>query len=121
MSLLQGRPLAPSTPVHSPDEAGPFDLETAIRESLATSDLSCKAAAFMMDLDPAQLTRQLHGEGHIPLDRIIQLPPETQRAFVQRWAAHLGLRVVSRDLTRENLQRLMHAMADCLAALEDER
>jgi len=119
-------------PVHSLDHVGPaahddalpaeaFDLETALRESLAVSDLSCKAAAYIMDLDPSQLTRQLHGDGHLPLDKLIQLPASAQRAFVSRWAAWLGLRVVSSDLTRENLTRLMHAMADCLAALEDGR
>lgn len=121
MTLLQDRPAAASTPVDSVDADGRFDVATAIREALAVSDLSCKAAAFVMDLDPAQFSRQLHGDGHIPLDRIIQLPPDTQRAFVQRWAEWLGLRVVSRDLTRANLQRLMHAMVDCLAALDDAR
>lgn len=118
---LQVVTAAPSTPVQTVDADGRFPLAQAIRESLATTDVSSKSAAYIMQLDPAQWTRQLHGDGHIPLDRFIDLPPDTQRAFVTRWAAHLGLRVVSRDLTKDNLTRLMHAMADCLAVLQDER
>ena len=120
MALLQDLPSSASTPVHSDASDGRFDLEAAIREALATADLSCKAAAYVMDLDPAQFSRELH-DGHLRLDRFIQLPKDVQRAFIHRWAEWLGLRVVSRDLTRANLTRLIHTLADVLASLEEER
>lgn len=115
---LQSPPREPSTPVHSPDADGRFDLGLAIRESLATCDVSCKAAAYIMGLDPAQWTRQLHGDGHIPFDRIVQLPMPVQRALIERWARACDLSVVSADTKSENVRRLLRVCADVIAAHE---
>ena len=118
-TMLQGLPITPSTPVNpmNSDEPDRFDLEQAIRESLATCDYSHKAAAYTMDMEPSQFSRELH-DGHVRLDRILMLPRQVQRALVERWALFLGLQVISTDLKRENVRRLLRACADVLAAHE---
>lgn len=126
MTPLQDRLIRPSTPVQSQDDGGPstprLDIEVAIRESLAACDIRIKSAAGMMGLDSSQFVRQLQGDGHVPFDRLVDLPISVQRLIVDKWATAVGLQVViSRDVTRANLTRLMHVMVDCLATLEDER
>jgi len=97
----------------------PATVREAVRRALTHNDYSEKAASITMNVDQAQLSRGLSGDGHLYLDRIVALGPAFQRTFVEAWAEALGLRVVSSDTTRDNLRRLMHAMTDCLASLED--
>ena len=45
-----------------------------IREALQKAGISLKAAALWMQIDCAQLERQLHGEGHLSHRRLLMLP-----------------------------------------------
>jgi hypothetical protein len=106
-----------AAPVHSLDS--PRVLVEAFRHALSEADLSEKAASYQMDIDPSQLSRALRGDGHLYLDRFPALGPRFQRAFIAAWADALGLRVVSRDATKDNLRRITHTLMDLLATLEE--
>lgn len=111
-------------PVQSVDhdcESSPTLVFEAFRHGLIDADLSEKAAAYMMGVDPAQLSRQLHGEGHLPADRLPKLGLRFQRAFIAHWAESLGMRVVSEDISAAKLRRVLHAITDALTTLEAER
>lgn len=115
---LQGALETPFTLGHSDDrDEQRFDLEQAIREALATCDYSHKAAAYSMGIEPSQFSRELH-DGHLRMDRLLMLPRPVQRAFLERWALAMGLQVISADLKRENVRRLLRVCADVLAAHE---
>lgn len=75
-----------------PAPLGQFDAASALSIALQRADLSHKEAALTMGLDPAQWSRQLHGDGHISFQRLLRLP----RAFWQEFLPLLGapLRVV---------------------------
>jgi hypothetical protein len=112
----QGAPDAASAPVSTLDL--PRALRDAFRHALKITDLSEKAAAIMMGIDQAQLSRGLSGEGHLYLDRIPVLGSAFQIAFVTSWAEALDLRIVVPDPARENLRALLHQMLDHLALTE---
>lgn len=119
MTCLQDRPDGTVAPVHSLE---PVTAETTcadFRHALSVSDLSEKAAAYQMGMDPSQLSRALHNDGHLYADKFPALGACFLRAFYEAQAEPCRLRVVSADTTRDNLRRLMHAMTDCLASLED--
>lgn len=112
-------------PVHSVDGDGTatdaqhvFD---AFRHGLLDSDLSEKAAAYMMGVDPSQLSRQLRGDGHLPADRLHRLGERFERSFIAHWAESLGMRVVSEDIAAAKLRRVLHAITDALTTLEADR
>lgn len=62
-----------------------------IQEALASAGLSLKAAALYMDMDHAQLSRQLDGDGHVSVTRLASLPPEFHRWFAVKLAERYGL------------------------------
>jgi hypothetical protein len=114
-AYAQGAPDATSAPVSTLDL--PRLLRDSFRHALKITDLSEKAAAIMMGIDQAQLSRGLSGEGHIYLDRLPALGSAFQVAFVTSWAEALGLRIIIPDQERDSLRRLMHQMIDCLSAM----
>jgi len=91
-------------------------LHAAFRHALSDADLSEKAAAYQMGVDPSQLSRALHGDGHLYLDALPALGPRFQRTFLESWAEALGLRVISADSRRENLKALCEVLAEVLAS-----
>lgn len=46
-----------------------------VREALRHADISLEKAALYMDIDKAQLHRQMHGDGHLSVRRLSKLPP----------------------------------------------
>src|SRR5690349_14940187 len=81
------------------DEAplGQLDLASAISIALDRAGISHKAAALTMGIDPAQWSRQLHGDGHISFQRLQKLSAEFWREFLPLLASPLQLTMSHQD------------------------
>jgi hypothetical protein len=81
------------------DEAplGQLDLTSAITEALERARISHKEAALTMGIDPAQWSRQLHGDGHISVQRLQKLPASFWREFLPLLASPLRLTMSHQD------------------------
>lgn len=84
-----------------------------VREALTRSGLSVKAAALTMGMDHAQLSRQLDGDGHLSITRLMALPPSFWRWFAVELAVHVGtpreLRATQRlRMARASLRQQTH-------------
>lgn len=92
--------IAPSIAVN-PDAAnaplGQLDLTGAISEALERARISHKEAALTMGIDPAQWSRQLHGDGHISFQRLQKLPASFWREFLPLLASPLQLTMSHQD------------------------
>jgi hypothetical protein len=68
-----------------------IDRLNDLREALRHSDISQEKLALYLEMDKAQLSRQLHGEGGITLKRLAQCPDDVWRWFAVGILLHLGL------------------------------
>jgi hypothetical protein len=75
-----------------------LDLASAISIALDRAGISHKAAALTMGIDPAQWSRQLHGDGHISFQRLQKLSAEFWREFLPLLASPLQLTMSHQDL-----------------------
>jgi len=76
---------------------GQLDLASAISIALDRAGISHKAAALTMGIDPAQWSRQLHGDGHISFQRLQKLSAEFWREFLPLLASPLQLTMSHQD------------------------
>ncbi len=74
-----------------------LDVAAAITLALSRCGLSQKDAALTMGLDPAQWSRQLHGEGHVSMQRLQRLPVEFWREFLPLLGGPIRLTLAHQD------------------------
>lgn len=92
--------IAGSTTVNPDAVAAPLgqlDLAWAISLALDRAGISHKEAAILMGIDPAQWSRQLHGDGHISFQRLQKLPASFWREFLPLLASPLQLTMSHQD------------------------
>lgn len=77
-----------------------------VTRALELAGLSLEKAAVWMDMDRAQLHRQLHGEGHVSLTRLTMLPVSFWRWYAVLLAAEFGLPLEVRRAAKMTLARL---------------
>lgn len=78
-----------------------------------------KEAAHALGLsDQAYWSKVKSGEKPAPrVDRLTELPIETQRRMAQRWCHQLGMHVTSEDARRRAVANLVKAAAEALAEI----
>lgn len=87
-----------------------------VRESLRHADLSIEKAALWMEMDPAQLQRQLAGIGHLSLRRLVKLPD----AFHQ-WLALLTVEAYGLPKAVAPVEHLMGVTRPRMARMDMEK
>lgn len=83
-----------------------LDLASAISIALDRAGISHKAAALTMGIDPAQWSRQLHGDGHISFQRLQKLSAEFWREFLPLLASPLQLTMSHQDFADYAMLRI---------------
>lgn len=77
-----------------------------VKRALELSGLSLEKAAIWMEMDRSQLHRQLEGDGHLSLTRLMLLPVTFWRWYGLLIAEQLGLPVEVRRAARMTLARI---------------
>jgi hypothetical protein len=109
-----------STPlnVHAPGVDARTIRELA-REAMRRACGSQKAAAFELDIEPAQLSRQLAGIERFPLEALAKSPRICEE-FAFLLAQHLGHQPRSMNVQERRRQRLRMLKVQLLAVLDEE-
>lgn len=66
-------------------------LSRCFQKAMRQSDTSLKAAALYMEMDAAQLRRELDGNGHLSLRRVSAMPPVFLQYFALNLVAEVGI------------------------------
>jgi hypothetical protein len=99
-------------------EPASFDLSGSIRLAFSRCDMSIKVACAHMSLDQGLFSRQLAGDGHISLPRLLLLPEAFWLEFLPLLAHHFGASVTSSTGVSQSISRCLVAMADVIGRLE---
>lgn len=102
------------------DPAAPA-LTDLVDVALARASIAQKVAASLMRMYPGQLSRALHGEGAMALQRLEALPDGFWREFVSLLAQRYGLEVRAVDQRDVALNRLIGAFTEFVALAHDGR
>jgi hypothetical protein len=97
-----------------------FQLGDAIGLAASRSGLSHKQlCAYMDNLDRGTWSKQLDGDGHISLGRLLKCPPVFWLELLPLLADHFGVRVVEHGAGMgPSIARALIVMADVVARLE---
>jgi hypothetical protein len=100
------------------ETAHEFQLGEAIGMAAARSNFNNKQLCAFMNLDPGTWSKQLQGDGHISLTRLLKCPDAFVTELLGLIAAHYGLGVVGGNGVSQSIARCLLAMADVIARLE---
>jgi hypothetical protein len=111
-SPVDRAPHAPSITVNPAGDAdaplADLDVAFAITHALDRCGLTSKEAAYAMEIDAAQWSRQLNSrEGHVSLQRLRKMPRAFWIELVLILATPLGLSVAHQDMTHVALVKVM--------------
>jgi hypothetical protein len=115
---------AGSITINSDDDAAPLgqlDLTSAITEALERAHISHKEAALMMGIDPAQWSRQLHGDGHISLQRLQKLPRQFWLELLAIFSVPLDVVIGHPDLADRVANALLLSVQHAVAYAQQDR
>jgi hypothetical protein len=117
---LHGTSFRASTDTKSVDEKPSwFQLGDAIGIAAARSGFSHKQLCAHMDgLDAGTWSKQLQGDGHISLTRLLKCPPAFWDEFLPLLCAHFGIAATSSNGVSQSVARCLIAMADVIGRLE---
>jgi hypothetical protein len=100
------------TPAH-------FQLGDAVCLAAARSGFTHKQLCAHMDgLDPGTWSKQLQGDGHVSLTRLLRCPREFWDEFLPLLCAHFEIAAVSSNGVSQSVARCLIAMADVIGRLE---
>lgn len=93
------------------------DLPAAVSLALARIGMSDKEAAGVMDMSPAQWSRQKNGvDGHhIQLDRLALLPENFHREFARIYGSMVGLEMAHQTIADLLVARVGQLLIECHA------
>lgn len=88
-----------------------FDWAAKVRRSLALAELSEKAAALHMGVDPSEFSKQLAGMPghHLSFPRLLRLPHSFWSYLMPDLAAHFGYRLESQDVLATAVAAMLEA------------
>jgi hypothetical protein len=96
-----------------------FQLGEAIGIAAARSGFTHKQLCAHMDgLDPGTWSKQLQGDGHVSLTRLLRCPREFWDEFLPLLCAHFEIAAVSSNGVSQSVARCLIAMADVIGRLE---
>lgn len=107
-----------STAIDGKSQAQPLpDLVAAVSLALARCNLTDKDAAALMDMSPAQWSRQKNGvDGHhIQLDRLARLPEDFHREFARIYGGLVGLEMAHQTIADLLVARVGQLLIECHA------
>lgn len=117
--------VAPSTEVRTREKTGSNDLQSledaplqkldvaaAIGLALSRCGMSNKEACALMGVDQSLWTKQLHGDGHVSLQRLMKLPARFWNEFLPLLGDPLQICVSSADIADITMLRIVTLMEE---------
>lgn len=105
---------------NSPEAPAPdLQLGAAVKLAASRANLTLQQIAAHMDgLDAGTFSKQLDGQGHLALNRLLKVPPAFWHEFLPLLAAHYGMSIAHSNGVARSLERFLIAAADVVGRME---
>jgi hypothetical protein len=111
---VQRQEIRASTNLQSQEDAPlqALDVAAAIGLALSRCGMSNKEACAVMGVDQSLWTKQLHGDGHVSLQRLMKLPAKFWNEFLPLLGDPLQICVSSADIADLTMLRIVALMEE---------